>query len=73
MNITSININGLDQETHKISTENFNSIEIETNTFDFLLTSKGTLRDFRAVDILVGRRLQQFKTQNIDIDVPSLR
>ena len=63
-----INQNNLDikclQETHKISTGNFNLIEEETNTFGFISTPTGPLRDYRGVAILIGRKLQQYQIQN---------
>ena len=75
--INLINQNNLDiiclQETHKISTENFNLIEKETNTFGFISTPTGPLRDYRGVAILIGRKLQQYQIQNITIDIPTLR
>ena len=75
--INLINQNNLDiiclQETHKISNENFNLIEKETNTFGFISTPTGPLRDYRGVAILIGRKLQQYQIQNITIDIPTLR
>ena len=75
--INLINQNNLDiiclQETHKISTENFNLIEKETNTFGFISTPTRPLRDYRGVAILIGRKLQQYQIQKITIDIPNLR
>ena len=75
--INLINQNNLDitclQETHKISTENFNLIEKETNTFGFISTPTGPLRNYRGVAILIGRKLQQYQIQNITIDIHNLR
>ena len=53
--------------------ENFNLIEKETNTFGFISTPTGPLRDYRWVAILIGRKLQQYQIQNITIDIPNLR
>ena len=75
--INLINQNNLDiiclQKTHKISPENFNLIEKETNTFGFISTPTGPQRDYRGVAILIGRKLQQYQIQNITIDIPNLR
>ena len=61
------------QETHKISLQNFNYIEKNTNTLGFLSTASKVEKDYRGVAILVGRALQQFKIQNLNIDIPSLK
>ena len=61
------------QETHKISLQNFNYIEKNTNTLGFLSPALKIKKDYRGVVILVGRALQQFKIQNLDIDIPSLK
>ena len=61
------------QETHKISLQNFNYIEKTTNTLGFLSPASKIEKDYRGVAILVGRALQQFKIQKLDIDIPSLK
>ena len=61
------------QETHKVSLQNFNYIEKNTNTLGFLSTASKVEKDYRGVAILVGRALQQFKIQNLNIDIPSLK
>ena len=53
--------------------ENFNLIEKETNTFGFISTPTGPLRDYRGVAILICRKLQQYQIQNTTIDIPTLR
>ena len=72
-----MNQNNLDiyclQETHKISLQNFNYIEKNTNTLGFISTASKVENDYRGVAVLIGRSLQQFKIQNINIDIPSLK
>ena len=61
------------QETHKISLQNFNFIEKNANTLGFLSPASKMKKDYRGVAILVGRALQKFKIQNLNIDIPSLK
>ena len=72
-----MNQNNLDiyclQETHKISLQNFNYIEKNTNTLGFISTASKVENDYRGVAVLIGRSLQQFKIQNLNIDIPSLK
>ena len=72
-----MNQNNLDiyclQETHKISLQNFNYIEKNTNTLGFISTASKVENDYRGVAVLIRRVLQQFKIQNLNIDIPSLK
>ena len=67
--INLVNQNNLDiiclQETHKISTENFNLIEKETNTFGFISTPTGPLRDYRGVAILIVENYNNIKYKTL--------
>ena len=43
------------------------------NTLGFLSPASKMKNDYRGVAILVGRALQKFKIQNLNIDIPSLK